>query len=58
MTKLLESNEKQNLPIEINFSLNALDIMKLLKGEEYRQEFYLNKKQIIKVKVFSSDRKK
>lgn len=49
---------KPKPPIEINFPLNDLDIMKILKGVEYSQEVHLNPKQVVRVKVFSSDRVK
>lgn len=49
---------KEKPPIEINFPLNDLDIMKILKGVEYTQQIHVDHNQIVRVKVFSSDRVK
>jgi hypothetical protein len=54
----MNSIQKEKLPIEIHFPLNDLDIMKILKGVEYTQKVYLNHKQMVHIKVFSSDRVK
>lgn len=50
--------QKKQIMIEINFPLNDLDIINILKGVEYNQETHLNSGQKIRIKVFSKNRVK
>ena len=58
MSDLTKTELQEKPPIEINFPLNDSDIICLLKGVEYTQQVYLYPKQMVRIKVFSSDRMK
>jgi len=58
MNDFTKNELQEKPPIEINFPLNDLDIIRLLKGVEYTQQVYLHPKQMVRIKVFSSDRMK